>query len=98
MAGAVFLEPRRGWRFGLAFGAAILIHCGAIAFANIHRDQEIDDAGMIGDPGYHPVTIDWAPPVEDSTSPPEPMETPPPVVPDEDSFREEHPTPPPAQR
>ncbi len=99
MASALLFQPRPRWRFGIALGAAILIHCGAIGLASIHKDNQIDSVGGLEGPDYTPVIIDIEHPPENSTPPPEPIETPPPVVPNEDSFPEEHPTtPPPVQR
>ena len=96
MTGALLYQPNQRWRIGVALGAAALIHLAAVALANIHRQERIDEVSS--SPGITEIIFDPISPVDDSTPPPDPA----PPTPTEDtadkSFIEESPSPPPTRR
>jgi TonB family protein len=96
MTGALLYQPNESWRIGVALGAAALTHLAAVAVANIHRPEGIDEVSS--PPGIAEITFDPISPTENSTPPPDPA----PPTPTEDasdkSFIEESPSPPPLRR
>jgi len=84
---ALLYRPTTSWRVGVAFGAAALIHFGAIALANVHPSAN-DFPEITLEP---PETV-MDPPAQD----PDPLPTPPPQV--DESFPEDRSTPPPLRR
>ena len=45
---AMLYQPRRRWRFGVAFGLAVVIHFAAIAFANVRNSRSALPAATSG--------------------------------------------------
>ncbi|MEY2563177.1 MAG: periplasmic protein TonB [Verrucomicrobiota bacterium] len=76
MAGALLYQPRQSWRFGVALGAAVLIHCAAVAIAALHPDSFDEVAGREGLPF---VELIPAPAIADPTPPPDEVTAPAPV-------------------
>jgi TonB family protein len=96
MTKALLYQSNQKWRIGLALGAAALIHLAAVAVANIHRLEGIDEV-----PSPQPdteLTLDPISPLDESTPPPDPVAP----IPREDatdkSFVDERPSPPPIRR
>lgn len=96
MTGALLYRPSPRWPIGAALGAAALIHLGALAFANIHRQDRIDDVGL--SPGTPEVTIDTTFPVDDPTPPSNPVAPTPSQDVADKSFIDANPSPPPSRR
>ena len=97
MAGALLYQPSPRWRIATALGAAALIHLAAVALANIHRQERIDEVSS--PPGITTELIfDPISPVDDSTPPPDPVAPTPSEDATDKSFVDENPTPPPIRR
>lgn len=96
MTGNISLyQPRQRWRVTIAFAAALLIHCAAIAIASVQRVEKA--VSLTFTDTITDITFE-APPSEPVVSTPEdpaPMPTPPQT---EDAFPGEQPTPPPIRR
>lgn len=94
MTTALLYQPKQRWQVGLAFGAAVLIHFGAIALANTHRDTKTEEPSGIDftEITYDPVSPVAEPPANVDDVAPTPAPT------DESLFPEERPTPPPVRR
>jgi protein TonB len=96
MAGALLYQPSPRWRIATALGAAALIHLGALALANIHPQERIDELSPpAGDPE---LTFDPLSPTDDSTPPPDPVAPTPSEDAIDKSFVDENATPPPIRR
>src|ERR1700730_6640721 len=94
MTAALLYQPRQRWRVGVAFGAAALIHCAAIAIANAHRDPKVEEPS-----GYNfpEVTYDPIPQVDEQPADLNDV-APTPATTNESLFPEEGLTPPPVRR
>ena len=92
---ALLYQPGYRWRVGVAFAAALLIHCAAIALAQVHRVEKI--AGPPLTDAFPDITFEDPPSEIVDPSPEEPQPWPTPPQPDE-SFPEEKTTPPPIRR
>ena len=94
MTAALLYQPRQRWRVGVAFGAAALIHCAAIAIANAHRDPKVEEPS-----GYNfpEVTYDPIPQVDEQPADLNDV-APTPAPTNESLFPEEGLTPPPVRR
>ncbi|HMG04228.1 MAG TPA: TonB family protein [Chthoniobacterales bacterium] len=97
MAKPLLYQPRQRWRVAIAFGAAAVIHCTAIAIAGrygtieaIAGQEEFTTIDVI-DPAL-PANEATPPPIEETSSTllPKPSEEP--------IFEENRPTPPPVRR
>lgn len=87
-------QPIQKWRIGAAFGAAVLIHCAAIAVAAIHQNQTTEFVSGSGE-FFPEVSLTMDPPVY--PEPPDIPEPPPtPIATSE--FPEVEPNPPPVPR
>jgi protein TonB len=69
MAGVLLYQSASRWRVGAALGAAALIHLTAVAFANIYRQERIDEVSS--PPGIPEMTFDPTSPIDGSTPPPD---------------------------
>ena len=96
MTRALLYRPNQRWRIGVALSAAALIHLAAVAFANIHRQEGMDEVSP--PPGDTELTFDLISPADASTPPPDPVAPTPSEVVTDRSFTEENPTPPPIRR
>ena len=93
-AAALLYRPTRSWRVAVAFGAAALIHFGAIGLANLHRAEETGGPSFTDN--FTDIILEPPSTVTDPT--PEnqdPLPTPPPT---DDSFPEQNSTPPPIRQ
>ena len=93
MTTTLFYQPTKNWRFGVALGAAVLIHLAAIGFASV-RQVDVKLAGVSGEPPEI-ILEPMQPNIEPQPELSEPVPTPPVV---EQSFPEEMATPPPIHR
>ena len=92
---ALLYRPKTSWRVGVAFGAAALIHFGAIALANVHRVENTGGPPSANE--FPEITLE--PPetvIDPPAQNPDPLPTPPPQV--DESFPEDRSTPPPLRR
>lgn len=96
MTGALLYQPNQRWRIGVALGAAAVIHLAAVALANIHRQERIDEVSS--SPGTTELTFDPISPVDNSTPPPDPVAPTPSNDVTDKSFVDENPSPPPTRR
>lgn len=71
MAAALLYQPSPRWRIATALGAAALIHLAALALANIHPRERIDEVWP--QPGAADLTFDPISPTEDPATPPDPV-------------------------
>lgn len=93
-ARALLYRPTNNWRVGMAFGAAALIHFGAIALANVHRAEKT--GGPPFTDKFTDIFLESDPTVSDPTpEDPDPLPTPPQT---DESFPEQNSTPPPVRR
>jgi TonB family protein len=92
MAGALLYQPSPRWGIATALGAAALIHLAALALANIHPQERIDEVSS--PPGIPEITFDTASPVDDSTPPPDPVAPTPSDDATDKSLLEDNPSPP----
>ncbi|MEY2490523.1 MAG: periplasmic protein TonB [Verrucomicrobiota bacterium] len=90
--GYLFYRSKYSWRITVAFGAAALIHFAAVALANIHRHEQIDEAPSLP-PGIPELEFESTP--IDPTPPPDVPDPPPLLDPTEDLFSDARPKPPP---
>jgi TonB family protein len=92
--GALLYQSTQRWRVGAAFGAAVLIHCAAIALASIHRIEKQDSVSFTDQ--FTEITFE-APstPVDPNPDISDPLPTPPQI---DETFRESTSTPPPIRR
>jgi len=97
MAGALLYQPGQRWRFGVALGAAVVIHCAAVAIAALHPDtlDEVSGRGEfpIVDVIPEPAIAEPTPPPDEITAPspiPNPTELP--------MFHDHQSTPPPVRQ
>jgi protein TonB len=95
MTGALLYQPNQRWRIGVALSAAAVIHLAAVALANIHRQERIDE---VSSPGIPEITFDPISPVDNPTPPPDPVAPTPSEDTTDKSFIDEHPSPPPIRR
>jgi TonB family protein len=92
MTTALLYQPRQGWRVGVAFAAAVLIHFAAVAFANAHRDAKpgelsgydfpevtYDPPSQVDEPPVNVDEVALTPAPTDESFVPEERSTPPPV-------------------
>jgi TonB family protein len=96
MTGALLYQPNQSWRIGVALGAAALIHLAAVAVANIHRHEQIDEVSS--SPVITELTFDPISPLDDLTPTTDPVEPTPSEAVTDKSFVDENPTPPPLRR
>jgi TonB family protein len=96
MIGALLYQPNQSWRIGAALAAAALIHLAAVAVANIHRQERIDEVSS--PPADTELTFDPISPTDTSTSPPDPVGPTPSQDTADKSFIDENPSPPPIRR
>lgn len=96
MTGALLYQPNQSWRIGAALGAAALIHLAAVAVANIHRQERIDEVSS--SPVITELIFDPISPVDDSTPALDPVAPTPSEAATDKSFVDENPTPPPLRR
>lgn len=93
MARALLYQSKHRWRFGIAFGAAALIHFSAIALAAIYQGPPVEEPSTGCD---FPVVAEIATisfPDEPTPPPIEPEASPSPVAISESPFPEERRTP-----
>jgi TonB family protein len=92
--GALLYQPRQRWRVGAAFGAAVLIHCAAIALASIQR-IETQDSVFFTDQ-FTEITVEAPSTIVDPNPDiSDPLPSPPQTA---ETFREPTSTPPPIRR
>ncbi len=93
MPGPILYRPMTGRPIWLAFGGSVLIHLAAVATAHTR-------SAVLSPPLQAPVEIEVIEPTDPTPPQPEVDETPPPLpsLPNDDSFPDEHPTPPPVLR
>lgn len=96
MTGALLYQPNQKWRIGVALGTAVLIHLAAVAVANIHRQEGIDEVSS--PPAETELTFEPISPTDTSTPPPDPVAPTPSEDVTDKSFIEENPSPPPIRR
>jgi protein TonB len=96
MAGALLYQPSPRLRIATALGAAALIHLAALALANIHPQERIDEVSS--PPGIPEIIFDTASPVDEPTPPPDPVAPTPSEDATDKSFVDDNPTPPPIRR
>jgi protein TonB len=96
MAGALLYQPGQRWRFGVALGAAALIHCAAVAIAALHPNTLDEVSGRDQFPFIDvipdPTIAEPTPPPDEVTAPspiPNPTEQP--------IFHDDRSTPPPVR-
>jgi TonB family protein len=97
MSGVLLYQPGSRWRVGAALGAAALIHFAAVAFASIHRHEQIDEVPS-SPPGIPELVFEPTSPIDDPTPPPDVLDPPPLLTPTDDSFADQKPSPPPIRR
>jgi len=96
MAGALLYQPSPRWRIATALGAAALIHLAALALANVHPQERIDEVWP--PPAVTDLTFDPISPMDNSTPPPDPVAPTPSEDATDKSFVEENATLPPIRR
>ena len=97
MAGALLYQSSQRWRFGVALGAAALIHFAAIALASIHPHQQ-DKELQPGEDSDPTITLEPQSPLDNPTPPPDMIDSPTPNPTDESVVPEERSTPAPIRR
>jgi protein TonB len=95
MTTALLYRSRQKWQAGVAFSAAVLIHCAVLALGNVHRVEKPDGPNLMG-PSTE-ITFEDAPPTLADPEPDVPAPLSPPLQTD-NTFPEDHPTPPPARK
>lgn len=96
MAGALLYQPSPRWGIATALGAAALIHLAALALANIHPQEQVDEVWP--PPGPTELTFDPISPTDNPTLPPDPVAPTPREDATDKSFLDENATPPPIRR
>jgi TonB family protein len=71
MTGALLYQPNQRWRIGVALSAAVLIHLAAVAVANLHRQERIDEVSS--PPADTELTFEPVSLTDNSTPPPDPV-------------------------
>ncbi|MDP9004014.1 MAG: TonB family protein [Verrucomicrobiota bacterium] len=96
MAGALLYQPKQRWRFGMALGAAALIHCAAVAIAALHRDT-LDEFSRRDEFPFIEVIPDQA--IPGPTPPPDEVTAPTPIPnpTEQQIFHDDQSTPPPVR-
>lgn len=96
MAGALLYHPGQRWRFGVALGAAVAIHCAAVAIAAFHPDT-LDEVS--GPDEFPLIELMPGPAMAEPTPPPDEVTAPSPIPnPTEPQiFHEDQSTPPPVR-
>lgn len=96
MTGALLYQPNQKLRIGVALGTAVLIHLAAVAVANIHRQEGIDEVSS--PPAETELTFEPISPTDTSTPPPDPVAPTPSDDVTDKSFIEKNPSPPPIRQ
>lgn len=97
MAGPLLYQPNHRWLIGVAFGAAALIHFGAIALASIHQ-KELANELPPEEHSFPPIEVETQSSTDNPTPPPEVLDRPIPNPTDKPMFPEEGSTPVPIHR